>query len=109
MQDSVPDTFKKSDVAAALSGFAATYDEGDDAGVWFDKIKAIAKQLGYADDMKEYRQNPEAFPGSVADVSMFLRLAVTGRMNSPDMYDVMRVLGRERVLTRVASMLKTMK
>ena len=109
MQDSVPDTFKKSDVAAALSGFAATYDEGDDAGVWFDKIKAIAKQLGYADDMKEYRQNPDAFPGSVADVSMFLRLAVTGRMNSPDMYDVMRVLGKARVLARVAAMLETLR
>ena len=109
VKDAVPDAFKKSDVAAALSRFAETYDERDDAGVWFDKIKAIAKSLGYADDMKAYRQDPEAFPGSVADVSMFLRLAVTGRMNSPDMYDVMRVLGRERVLTRTAAMLETMK
>lgn len=109
IKDPVPDTFKKSDVAAALSRFAETYDEGDDAGVWFDKIKAIAKQLGYADDMKEYRQNPDAFPGSVADVSMFLRLAVTGRMNSPDMYDVMRVLGKARVLARVAAMLETLR
>ena len=109
VREAVPDTFKKEDVKAALARFAETYDENDDAGVWFDKIRAIAKDLGYADDMKEYRQNPDSFPGSVADVSMFLRLAVTGRMNSPDMYDVMRVLGRERVLARVAAMLETLK
>ena len=108
MRDAVPDTFKKEDVKAALAGFAETYDEHDDAGVWFDKIKAVAEGLGFAADMKEYRQDPDAFPGSVADVSMFLRLAVTGRVNSPDMYDVMRVLGQTRVLARVRAMQETL-
>ena len=51
--------------------------------------------------MKAYRQNPSAFKGSVADVSMFIRVAVTGRLNSPDMYEVMQILGIERVVSRV--------
>ncbi len=108
MKDAVPDAFRKEDVKAALAGFAATYDAGDDAVTWFDKIKAVAEGLGFAADMKEYRQNPEAFPGSVADVSMFLRLAVTGRVNSPDMYDVMQVLGQARVLARIDAMRQTL-
>lgn len=53
--------------------------------------------------MKDYKQNPSAYPGSVADVSMVLRVAVTGRQNSPDMYEIMRLLGRERVLRRLGS------
>lgn len=106
--DAVPDPFSKTDVRAALSRFAATYDERDDAAAWFEKIRAVARSIGYADDMKAYRQDPAAYPGSVADVSMFLRIAVTGRVNSPDMYDVMQVLGRDRVLSRIDAMLETL-
>ena len=67
----------------------------------FDKIKAIADSLGFASDMKAYKNDPSAFKGSVADISMFLRLAVTGRLNSPDMYSVMQLLGAERVFARI--------
>ncbi|MBR5679326.1 MAG: glutamate--tRNA ligase, partial [Clostridia bacterium] len=58
-------------------------------------------ELGYTPDMKAYKANPDAYRGNVGDVSMFLRIAVTGRMNSPDMYAVMQILGRERVLDRI--------
>ena len=54
--------------------------------------------------MKEYKANPEAFGGNVADVSMFLRLAVTGKMNSPDMYSVMKMLGGDKVKARIGDM-----
>ena len=54
--------------------------------------------------MKAYKENPGAYPGNVADVSMFLRLAVTGKLNSPDMYAVMQVLGSDRVNGRIAAM-----
>ena len=64
--------------------------------------------MGYAADMKAYKADPAAFRGSVADISMFLRVAVTGKLNSPDMYTVMNILGGERVRTRISDMLKTL-
>ena len=55
--------------------------------------------------MKEYKANPDAFKGNVGDISMFLRVAVTGKLNSPDMYAVMQILGREKIFARINSML----
>ena len=106
--DEIAPKFPKADVRFALKAFAANYSEQDEQSVWFDKIKTVADSLGYASDMKLYRANPEAYRGSVADVSMFLRVAVTGRLNSPDMYEVMRVLGRNKVLARIDAMLETL-
>ena len=74
--------------------------------VWFDKIKAIAEENGYTSDMKAYKASPDAFKGNVADVSMFLRLAVTGKINSPDMYSVMQILGKEKVEERILKMVE---
>ena len=68
---------------------------------WFDKVKAIAESLGYASDMKAYKATPEAFRGNVADVSMFLRVAVTGKLNAPDLYTVMQIIGEDRVRERI--------
>lgn len=99
--DSIPEAFEKSDVKAVLNAFASAYDENDAQDVWFSKIKEIASLNGFCPDMKLYKQDPSAFKGSVADVSMFLRVAVTGRMNSPDLYEVMQILGRETVLSRI--------
>ena len=101
VEDAIPDTFDKADVAAALSAFTKVYDEADDMNAWFDKVKAIARDLGFADDMKAYKADPAAFKGSVADVSMFLRVAVTGKQNAPDLYTVMHILGRERTMARI--------
>ena len=106
--DEYPEGTDKADVKKALALFAETYDERDEMDVWFDKIKAIADTLGYASDMKAYKENPGAYRGNVADVSMFLRVAVTGKLNSPDMYAVMQVLGRARVLSRVEEMQKAL-
>ena len=103
--DAYPDSFSSADISTALSRFADTYDEADTMDTWFDKIKTVTEELGFATDMKAYRENPDAFGGSVADVSMFLRVAVTGRFNSPDMYAVMQVLGRDRVLARIGAMI----
>jgi glutamyl-tRNA synthetase len=89
------------DANAILDGFAKVYLPDDDSEKWFEKVKALAASLGYADDMKRYRANPEAFKGSVADVSMVLRIAVTGRQNAPDLCTVMRLLGERRVKERL--------
>ena len=100
--------FEKAVVIDVLNRFLEKFNISDDSGVWFDKIKAIADALGFASDMKAYKADPSAFRGNVADVSMFLRVAVTGKLNSPDMYTVMQILGRDRVLSRIDAMRNTL-
>lgn len=100
-EDEYPEHFDKADIRATLERFVSGYDEGDDSAVWFDKVKAIADSLGYASDMKAYKASPEAYKGSVADISMFIRVAVTGKMNAPDLFTVMHILGRKRTIERI--------
>jgi glutamyl-tRNA synthetase len=91
------DKYEPAVIKAALEAFLEGYDPADDANVWFDKVKAVTAKIGFAADMKEYKANPDAFPGSVADVSTFIRVAVTGKTNSPDLYTVMQILGSKAV------------
>ena len=101
IKDSLPENTDRADVTAAITAFKASYDPADDMNAWFDKVKAIAANLGYAADMKAYKADPTAFKGSVADISGFLRLAVTGKLNAPDLYTVMQLLGQEKVFARL--------
>lgn len=98
-----PEKFQKDDIKKVIWDFIEKYNENDDSTAWFEKVKEIADQNGFCSDMKQYKKTPELFKGSVADVSMFIRIAVTGRMNSPDMYEVMQILGRDRVISRLES------
>ena len=75
---------------------------------FFEKVKAVAREIGYADDMKEYKANPDAYRGSIADVSMFLRVAVTGKLNAPDLYTVMQILGKDETTQRINNMIATL-
>ena len=93
--------FEKAVIRSALEKFLERFDFQDDATVWFDKVKEITQELGFTTDMKAYKQNPDDFPGTVADVSTFLRLAVTGKTNAPDLYTVMQILGYERTVARI--------
>ena len=106
IEDEYAEQFNRADIKATLVRFLQSYDESDDMNAWFDKVKAIARELGYADDMKAYKADPTAFKGSVADVSMFLRVAVTGKQNAPDLYTVMHILGRERTEARIGAMIE---
>ena len=108
VEDAYDEKFDKADIKAALSAFLADYDAADDMNTWFEKIKTVARSIGYADDMKAYKADPSAFRGNVADVSMFLRVAVTGKLNSPDMYAVMQVMGDARVRARIDAMVKSL-
>ena len=101
IKDSFPERTDMADVKATIEAFKATYDPADEMNAWFDKVKAIATDLGYAADMKAYKADPTAFKGSVADISGFLRLAVTGKLNAPDLYTVMQLLGKDRVFARL--------
>ena len=85
----------------ALTRFA--YDPAEDNAAWFERVKTVAAEIGFAANMKDYKQDPDAWPGHVGDVSMALRVAVTGRQQSPDLCEVMRLLGAERVRARLSA------
>ena len=97
--------FSKETVRTALEKFLAVYSYADDAGVWFDKVKAITEEMGFTTDMKAYKADPTAFPGTVADISTFIRLAVTGKTNAPDLHAVMQVLGEEKSRARIQNVI----
>ncbi len=87
---------------AILRGFLATYDPADDAQAWFAKIKAIAAENGFAAEMRDYKADPEAFRGSVADVAEVLRIATTGKANTPDLWTIHQILGADETKERIA-------
>ena len=84
------------------------YDENDDKQTWFDKIKELAGEMGYAKEVKEFKVNPDMYKAHVGDVSTVLRVALTGRTNTPDMYEIMKVLGKENVINRFQKAIKEM-
>lgn len=93
--------FDKAVIVDVLNRFLASFDIADDSNTWFEKVKAITNEIGFTTDMKAYKADPTAFPGTVADVSTFIRLAVTGKTNSPDLYTVMQILGKDRTISRI--------
>lgn len=104
----LPENVPVNDAETVLREYRNHYDEADDQTVWFEKITALAVSLGYAAKPKEYRQAPERYKGHVGDISAVLRVAVTGRANSPDLYCVMKILGRRRVLERIGRLSDTL-
>ena len=77
------------------------YNESDDKQTWFDKMKDLAAEVGYAREVKEYKKEPEKWPGHVGDISTVLRVALTKRQNTPDLYEIMQVLGKDIVVKRL--------
>ena len=77
------------------------YDEDDTEEVWFNKMKRLCDSLGYASNMKEYKKNPENYKGNVADVSTVIRVALTGKSRTPNLYDIMKILGVDEIKSRI--------
>lgn len=102
----LPENIQKSDAIAFLQSYKAVYNAVDDKQEWFNKIKAIAPSLGFAAETKEYKQNPDAYKGSAGDLSTVLRLAITGRKNTPDLCSIMQVLGQDEVINRIDTILR---
>lgn len=94
------------DAKLIVQEFLNICDFKDDLDEWFSKIKSIAKQFGYAENLKEYKLNPGNFKGNVADVAKIFRVALTGRIQSPDLYQIMQVMGQERVTARLNNFIK---
>ena len=101
--------FEKATVIDALERFLKAFDIADDSNTWFEKVKGITGDMGFTADMKAYKADPTAFPGTVADISTFIRVAVTGKTNSPDLYSVMQILGCERTCERIRSAIATLR
>lgn len=99
------DKISGQDAKKVVEEYLKVYNYEDDKQTWFDKIKDVAEKLGYAREVKEYKQNPEKFTGHVGDVSTVIRVVLTGRRNTPDMYEIMQVLGKEEVISRLEGML----
>ena len=91
----------KEDISKILNLYIEKYyNQEDDKQTWFDKIKELSGELGYAKEVKEFKANPEKYKAHVGDVSTVLRVALTARTNTPDMYEIMRVLGKESIKKR---------
>ena len=99
----LPENIKMEDAKAILAEYIKVYDTNDDKDTWFNKIKDICEPLGFTPNVKEYKQSPESFKGHVGDVSTVIRLAVTGRKNTPDLYSIMKLLGKDEVIKRLSS------
>lgn len=84
-----------------LSTYMDKYYDVSDKEVWFNNIKLLSDELGYASNMKDYKNNPENYKGSVADISTVLRVAITSKSMTPDLYEIMKLLGRDRILSRI--------
>ncbi len=91
-----------------LEAYLKEFNPEDDKQQWFDRIKALCEPLGYTPNVKEYKKNPDAFKGHVGDVSTVIRLAVTGRKNTPDLYAIMSLLGEEKVKERLSDAISNM-
>ena len=100
------DKISDEDAKKVIEEYSKVYDYNDDKQVWFDKIKDVAEKLGYAREVKEYKANPENWPGHVGDVSTVIRVVLTGRRNTPDMYEIMQVLGKDEVTKRFENFVK---
>ena len=81
--------------------FEKYYNEADDKQTWFNKMKDLAEEMGYAREVKEYKANPENYKGHVGDISTVIRVKLTGRCNTPDLYEIMQVLGKAEILRRI--------
>lgn len=108
-EDALPENIPAEEAAAILEDYLATYDHTDDNETWFGKIRTITEERGYAVRPKDYKKNPDAYKGHVGDVSTVVRLAITGRRNSPDIWAIQQVLGEEKTIARVKQMIAALR
>lgn len=91
-----------------LASYLKVFDAADDKDTWFGKIKALCEPLGFTPNVKEFKKNPEMFKGHVGDVSTVIRLAVTGRKNTPDLHSIMALSGQDTVIKRLTAALESL-
>ena len=100
-EDEMPEEVPPEDVKEILTRYLDTYDHSDDQQAWFEKIRTITDELGYAVRPKDYKKNPDSYKGHVGHVSTVIRIALMGRTDSPDMWEIQQILGEDRVRARI--------
>ena len=78
-----------------LRRYIEGYRREDSQEEWFEKIKEISRELGYAERVKEYKKEPEKYRGTITDVCTVIRVAVTGRAETPDLYTICKLMGEK--------------
>jgi glutamyl-tRNA synthetase len=99
--DPYPQNIDEEEAKKLLKAYLETYDHNDDQTQWFEKIREIAEQNGYAAKPKDYKKNPDMYKGHVGDVSTVIRLAIVGRASSPDVWEIQQILGEKKVRERI--------
>ena len=102
----LPENISKADAAAIVEKYMNEFSLADDKDQWFARIKDMCEPLGFTPNVKEFKKNPEAFKGHVGDVSTVIRIALTSRKNTPDLYSIMQLLGEDEIKARLADALK---
>lgn len=105
----LPEHISKADAVEILTKYKEIYSANDSKEEWFNKIKELCSDCGFTPNVKEYKQNPDAFKGHVGDVSTVIRVAITSRTNTPDLYYIMQILGEDEIMQRIDSTIKAYK
>lgn len=105
----LPEHINKEDAVEILTKYKEIYSANDTKEEWFNKIKELCSACGFTPNVKEYKQNPDAFKGHVGDVSTVIRVAVTSRTNTPDLYYIMQILGTDEVMNRIDNAINSYK
>lgn len=99
--DSLPERVSKEDAKVILNSYLKTYNQNDTNEEWFEKVKTITDNNGFTSNNKEFKKNPEQFKGNITDVSTAIRVAVVGRQQSPDLWNIQQIMGETRVKNRI--------
>ena len=105
IESTIPENVSDEDAVTILTKYLDTYDHSDDQSQWFDKIRQIADSMGYALRPKDYKKNPDNYKGHVGHVSEVIRIAVMGRSQSPDVWEIQQILGEDRTRERVKALI----
>ncbi len=103
IEDEMPSEVPEDDISVILEKYLQTYNHTDDQSQWFDKIRMIAEEMGYAAKPKDFKKHPEEYKGHVGHVSTVIRIALMGRAQSPDVWEIQQILGEETTRRRIGS------
>ncbi|MGL4484594.1 MAG: glutamate--tRNA ligase family protein, partial [Anaerovoracaceae bacterium] len=105
VKDEIPEEVSTSDAMKILQKYLETYKQSDSKEEWFAKVKNITSELGYAEKPKDFKKNPDEYKGHIGHVSTVIRIAIAGRSQSPDLWEIQQILGEEKVKERVEFLL----
>ena len=104
----LPENINPADAKAVLTAYKEVFDLSDDKDTWFGRMKDLCEPLGFTPNVKEYKAEPEKFKGHIGDVSTIIRVAITSRTNTPDLFEIMKILGADEIKARLDDMINSL-